>query len=453
MTPWIFILNPFERWPPMLEDYSRVFDMWEAGGVRGIVVGRLVFTAPDGTTIPTFAADPKVYARFGVAAPPEQPRDLDKERRFSAMLDDAAARGWEIMIFDVRRDGGSLPAEEDPHGAAKLAAAAQDILNAYPQAHGVILDGPGEHPYELMFHRNREFLAVSDSWRQRFALLGYDVDRIERGVADLRSAFQSLTTSQVRYWSAGGALGALNLFDLSEDVVYWLRARRAATRDWMGAVRERFAHLDRDAKLGAIPRAPALSALTGQDYTALGEHFDFVFPKHYYWHRGFDGLFGSVARWVSQLVAWNPTLSEEDAFAVVKLWFGLDLPGISRLTDFDRGFPPEFFSQTVGAETARALAAVGDHERVIAWVSTGRMPHAGEMMTSRDLHGILTASRDAGLRRFVFHATHLIGAAEWTVLSEFCGTPWRDDGSWVWPADTDRITISFSGRPATKPVP
>ena len=28
-------------------------------------------------------------------------------------------------------------------------------------------------------------------------------------------------------------------------------------------------------------------------------------------------------------------------------------------------------------------------------------------MTARDLHGILTAAQEAGLQRFVFHATHL----------------------------------------------
>ena len=30
----------------------------------------------------------------------------------------------------------------------------------------------------------------------------------------------------------------------------------------------------------------------------MGRLFDYVFPKHYYWHRGFDGLYGTVARWV-----------------------------------------------------------------------------------------------------------------------------------------------------------
>ena len=57
------------------------------------------------------------------------------------------------------------------------------------------------------------------------------------------------------------------------------------------------------------------------------------------------------------------------------------------------------------------------------------------------------------MQRFVFHATHMLGAAEWTELSSFCGKAWRDDDSITWPADDDRNVISFSGRSADRPVP
>ena len=445
MTPWIFLLNPFERWPPLLEDFPRVFDLWAEGGVRGIVVGRLVFTSSDGTAIRTYGSDPDAYARFGVDPPPAQPRDADKERRFEALLDNARERGWQVMIFELQREGGTRPPQEDPHGAVQLAAAAQDVLRAYPQAHGVILDGPGENPYELMPFRGHEFLGLGRVG-QRFAHLGFDVDRVERGIAHLRRAFQSLTPGQVRYWAPGGAMGALHLLDLNEDVLYWLRARREATRGWMASVREQFDRIDREHLLGVIPRTAAFSGLTGQDYAALAAHVDFLFPKHYFWHRGFDGMYGSVWRWVRQLAEWNPSLSQEDCFEVVKLWFGLELPGVCRLADMELGFPDEFFSLVVSGETRRALEAVGDPRKVIAWVSSGRLPHAGDMMPSRDLHRILTASRDAGLQRFVFHATHLLGAGEWHVISSLCGRPWHDDGAITWPADGDPNVIRFSGR-------
>jgi hypothetical protein len=445
MTPWMFILNPFERWGPMLDDFEGVFDLWQEGGVRGIVIGRLVFTAADGSTVPTFAHDPEVYSGFGVEPPPPQGRDLPKEKRFVAMLDNAAARGWQVMVFEVHRNGGGRPAEEDPHGAVQLAAAAQDVMQAYPQAHGVILDGPGENPYELHPHRNREFLALGGMGK-RFGHLGYDMDRIERGITHLRAAFQDLTPGQVRYWSPGGALGALQLFDVDEDVLYWLRARRHATSGWMEAVRTCFDRFERPVQLGVIPRSSAFSGLTGQNYTQLAKHVDYVFPKHYFWHRGFDGMYGTVWRWVRQIAAWNPSLSQQDCFDVVKLWFGLELPGVHSLADMEGGFPEEFFTEVVFRESARAMAAVGDPDKVIAWVSSGRLPHGGDMMPARDLEAMLKASKAAGIERFVFHATHLLGAAEWTVMSRFCGTPWQDDGSFEWPADADHNVINFSGR-------
>ncbi len=56
--------------------------------------------------------------------------------------------------------------------------------------------------------------------------------------------------------------------------------------------------------------------------------WSFNFPKHYYWHRGFDGLYGTVQRWVQKFMEWNPSLSEEDGFLLMKSLFGIDLPGV-----------------------------------------------------------------------------------------------------------------------------
>ena len=97
MKCWIFVFNPLERY---MANYKHIFDAWEEGGVRGIVVGRMFFMEDDGERIPAFPQDPQAYADLGLAAPEEQPRNLEKERELSAMLDDAAGRGWHIMVFD-----------------------------------------------------------------------------------------------------------------------------------------------------------------------------------------------------------------------------------------------------------------------------------------------------------------------------------------------------------------
>ena len=99
MEAWIFVHDPLERY---LDDYERIFDAWEAGGVRGIVVGYLRFTDENGQSLPTFHSDPAVYKSFGIAPPAEGPRDPKKEQRFQAMLDNAAARGYALYRGPVR---------------------------------------------------------------------------------------------------------------------------------------------------------------------------------------------------------------------------------------------------------------------------------------------------------------------------------------------------------------
>ncbi len=454
MEPWIFVHNPLEHW---LTDYQRTFDAWEEGGVRGIVVGRLWFVQEDGSGMPlwgdvltpSFPADPRVYASFGITPPPETPRNLDKEKQLHALLDNAAARGWHIMIFDSR-DGlrllyqrgqnivSGLPPEEDPYGAVEVAAGIQDLVNAYPQAHGVILDQPGELFYELAYHRGEALLELDGLRRWRLESSGVDIDRVARGMDHLNKRFHNLTPELVRYHAAGGMLAALILFDLNEDALYWLRARRETTLGFMEAVRAQMDRMTRRTKLGGIPRTAAFSSLTGHDFCQMASLFDYIFPKHYFWHRGNDGLYGTMARWAQQVSDWNPALTEADCFAVVKSFLGLELPGVQALADMELGFPEEFFSQVVYGETRRALEAIGDDDKVIAWVSTGRSPHGGEAMPARDLHGILTASEEAGLKRFLFQPDPDLGAAEWSVISGLCGRQWKPTPDGYWPSDSAR---------------
>ena len=148
---------------------------------------------------------------------------------------------------------------------------------------------------------------------------------------------------------------------------------------------------------------------------------------------------------MKKFIEWNPALSEQDGFGLVKCLFGLDLPGIRSLMDLELGFPAEFFSQIVNRETRRALDAVGDVDKVICWVSTGRSPHAGDAMPARDLNGILQASQEAGLKRFVFHPDPELGAPEWHVISRMCGNPWEEQVSPYWPSDTWREDLDGYG--------
>ena len=387
MVPWVFVHSPLERY---MADYERTFDAWEEGGVRGILVGYMRFYREitpfemsyqfqyAGAQSPTFAFDPKVYASFGVAPPREEPREPQKEKMLQALLDNAAARGWEILFFGSGQSGGSRPVAEDPFNAVGFAAGMQDTMNAFPQAHGIVMDGAlSEHNYELAFHHGGEAFEVTDAEKARLSALGYDACRFERGAAHLLDQFHHLTPSRVRYYAPGGVLGGLALFDFNEDALYWLPTRQEASLRYMAAVREQMGRMNRKVKLGGITRISAFSLLTTQDYAKMNPYFDYIFPKLYFWHRGFDGMYGTIARWVEKTAEWNPQLSEKECFAVVKAWFGLELPGIHSLEDMDLvGFPDAFFSEVVYSETRRSLDAMGDDSKVIGWTSSGRHPHA-----------------------------------------------------------------------------
>ena len=77
LVPWMYMIYPLEQW---LDDWPRTLDAWEAGGVRGLVIGPLTFYkqvprfdftyARAGDRLPTFVADPKIYQRYGLIPPP-----------------------------------------------------------------------------------------------------------------------------------------------------------------------------------------------------------------------------------------------------------------------------------------------------------------------------------------------------------------------------------------------
>ena len=115
------------------------------------------------------------------------------------------------MTFSVPGGGGTRPLEEDPYGAVGFAASVQDTMNAYPQAHGVIIDGPGEQHYELAFHHGGELLEIREHERHRFLRLWERIiPRLERGIAHLRERLHNLTPSLVRYHAPGWDVGSVD---------------------------------------------------------------------------------------------------------------------------------------------------------------------------------------------------------------------------------------------------
>ena len=79
MTVWMRFGQPLED---VIEDYGRIFDAWQAGGVEAVVVGRLLFANSSGEpmSISAFDPDPAIYKDLGVE-PPVAPKEKLAEKR------------------------------------------------------------------------------------------------------------------------------------------------------------------------------------------------------------------------------------------------------------------------------------------------------------------------------------------------------------------------------------
>ena len=99
---WMRIGQPIEG---ILGHHQQTFDAWADGGVRGLVIGRMVFMAdvPSGLAaeaIPAFTPNQSIYRTLGVEPPSSPPQFPEKRKQLDQLLDDAKARGWTVLIFE-----------------------------------------------------------------------------------------------------------------------------------------------------------------------------------------------------------------------------------------------------------------------------------------------------------------------------------------------------------------
>ncbi|MBI3974255.1 MAG: hypothetical protein HY332_23500 [Chloroflexi bacterium] len=442
---WMDVMRHLD---PVMANHERWFDAWEAGGVDGLVIGPMTFEDKSFT----FDPKPEVYRRFGTEPPPSAntgslwwkppaaspttgvPAGVDAKRALlSRTLQAAKDRGWSVWLFCPHYGAGPGGGPMLVDDRTRVAAAARlvDCLEQYPMADGAVLDGP-EWGYEIApFHQNRRSYIFDDlppAAAEAATRLGYNYERLIGAKDRLYARLHGLSDRDVRLWGSGkgGFLGAFGLLGNDPALAEWLAFRLDTVTETYGRLRELVqTHARRPIRLAAGPRSAAWSSLCGYDYGSLTDALDVMLCKHYFWHRGFDGMYGTAARYVQALTEWNADLSEWGALRVVEALFGIELPGITGLRDFDRGFPQEFFDTVVVRETERAIAAMRDPERVCPWVDAGRKPHDGEPFTPHDLDRTLEAASRAGLRRFLYHHHGNLTPGEWAVISARCGQPWE----------------------------
>ncbi len=451
MKLWMDVMRDLES---VMNHHEVTFDAWAEGGVVGVVFGPPVFGTNKlsqgarvlkvaDTPTATFDPDPAVYRRLGVSppAPPADPMPAQR-RLLTQTLQSARDHGFAVSIMYA--DTGAGPGGSDHYlideqGLRARAARMIDTLEHYPMAQGAVMDGP-EWGYEIAAHHmNRRSFIFDDlpaAVAPVCAALGYDYQALVAAKDRLYTALHRLDAGQVRRHRGGGLLGAFQLLGADPDLLAWMRFRVESMTTYLRRLRGLLdEHSTRPLKLSIGPRSAAFAPLTGMDLGQLAGFMDYLHPKHYFFHRGFDGFVGTVFRYVETLCEWNPGLSDQDALGVVEALFGIQLPGVVRRVDFETALNPEFFQQVVSQETRRAMAAVDDPTRVVPWLDTGRFPHDGDPMSARDLRMLLESAAAAGLERFLYHHQGNLSPGEWVVMSQICGKEWNPRTSPYQPAD------------------
>ena len=442
MKLWMDIQRDLEG---VMYDHENILDAWREGGVDGVVFGPLVFgqqklsqnaqSLPSEATevAPCYDPNPAVYKRLGVEAPAAPEHKLPEKRALLTKTMQATKdRGMQVYIMYA--DGGAGPGGPGHHlhdekTIASRVARMVDTLEHYPMADGVVMDGP-EWGYEMaphhMNHRSYFFNDLPEDVADMAKDLGYDYGAMVAAKDRLLKLFHNLDSKRIRSNARGGLVGAHRMLGADPDLMAWLSFRGETLTNYFRQVRQGVAaHLDRPVRMGCGPRSAAFAPLCGYDFVDLAQFMDFLLPKHYFFHRGFDGFIGTVYRYSQTLMEWNPGLTVADTLEVVQAMFGIILPGVDDdMLDFESALSPEFFEQVVTQETKRAIAAVDDPERIVPWLDTGRFPHDGDPMTSRDLKMLLDTAEAAGLRRFNYHHQGNLSPGEWAVISDKCGTRW-----------------------------
>ncbi|MDP6983206.1 MAG: hypothetical protein QGG05_08995 [Candidatus Latescibacteria bacterium] len=451
MNLWMDVMRDLES---VMDDHERILDGWAEGGVDGVVFGPLVFgtnrllqgaKAIESGQVVADAYDPNpaVYKRMGVEAPAAPEHKLPEKRALLEKTMVAAKdRGMEVYIMYA--DSGAGPGGDgyymnDEKTIRSRVARMVDVLEHFPMADGAVMDGP-EWGYEIaphhMNYRSYFFNDLPEALAPMAADLSYDYGAMVAGKDRLLELFHSFDPERIRLHAKGGLVGTYQLFGSDPDVMAWLAFRVESLTGYFRQIREGLADgLDRKVKLGCGPRSAAFAPLCGYDFAQLAQFMDFLLPKHYFFHRGFDGFIGTVHRYCETLCEWNPKLEVADALSVVEALFGIVMPGVEDMVGFESALNPEFFEQVVTLETKRALAAVDDPNRIVPWLDTGRFPHDGDPMSARDLQMLLDTAEAAGLQRFNYHHQGNLSPGEWVVISNKCGTRWDPRTSAYEPPD------------------
>jgi hypothetical protein len=308
----------------------------------------------------------------------------------------------------------------------------RDAHQSFPRLAGILNDGP-EFGYEVSEELFDGMLTIFGCFgsccERKSAALGYDFDSLKQAALSLMRFLRSLDAIAIERTleHRGDPVEALAAAAGEPAIVDWYRFKRDSVADYVQELYQGIKETDPDLELGIGSRLPAFTPFTASDLERLAHHADFVLPKLYLWMGGFDGLYGTVYRWVETLSRWNPGLSEGQLLTFVHHLFDLRLPGVEGLDDLRRHvehgfadkiegtphgdpFPAEFFTEVVADQVRKMIDQVGDAARVRPWLDCH---HGGRTLTPDELDQVLAAGEGAGLQTYLNYCR--IDPGNWAV--------------------------------------
>jgi hypothetical protein len=390
--------------------------------------GRLDLRDQD-TIYPSFAPDPSLY-RDTAFKPPEMPAHLapaaESLKRAMAAV---KARGLGVCLFSpdpylaIAPEGGAY-APTNPDAVAYYHARVRDAYHNYPMADRILMDGP-EWSYEpevFAFRQKTIFNELDglESARTAATELGYDFDLIRASLGRAREKLGNLHADELRRLLASqrGAFDGVDLLLLDRGLWQWFAFRHETMERFMGGLRRVVRSLNPSLQLGLGPRLPSWARITGCSLKTIARVTDFQAPKVYLWKGGFDGYYGTLARYVDFVTSNNPDLPGDLVLQVLFRLFGIDMPEVRVVADLQKEFPQSYYDVTLAGEIKNIEADVGSLDDVVPYVEVGPHPHGGEPISNDQLRSIVAAMQGAGLTRFI-HYWHGKFDEEVAVVREF----------------------------------
>ena len=428
MRPWVFMA---EFWFDQIDrkgiDYF--LDGWQDAGYETIMFGRLDLRDQE-KIYPSFAPDPSLY-RETALEPPELPAHLapaaESLKRAMAAVKE---RGFGVCLFSpdpylaIGPGGGAAYDPTNSDVVAYYHARVRDAYQNYPMADRILMDGP-EWSYEpeVFEFRQRTIFNELDgleSARRAAVELGYDFDLIRASLGRLREKLGRLREDELRRLlvSQKGAFDGIDLLLLDRGLWEWFAFRHETMERFMGRLRRVVKGLNPSLQLGLGPRLPSWGRITGCGLKTISRVTDFQAPKVYLWKGGFDGYYGTLARYVDFVTKGNPDLPGDLVLQVLFRLLGIEMPDVRAVADLQKEFPQSYYDVTLVGEIKKIEADVGGLDNVVPYVEVGPHPHGGEPISNDQLRSIVAAMQRAGLTRFI-HYWHGQFDEEVAVVREF----------------------------------